>query len=157
MTLALLDDGKGIVSSAGISGDRVFSTGTETARGTFSARPKGAVGKTFRLVPGEHAVVSFAVAWRFPNQASPIPDVLDKGHYYAERFLSSLAVVEHHAAEHDESHARTRLWHDTWYDSTLPHWRSWRGKSTSTKRTSEQVRRRDGAGRGLDIPARMHG
>ena len=31
------------------------------------------------------------------------------------------------------------------------------GRSTSTKRTSEQVRRRDGAGRGLDIPARMHG
>jgi hypothetical protein len=32
-----------------------------------------------------------------------------------------------------------------------------RGKSTSTKRTSMQVRRRDVAGRGLDIRARMHG
>jgi uncharacterized protein (DUF608 family) len=121
MTLAVLDHGEEIISAAGNSGDGVdvhFSPGAETARGSFSSRPKGMVGKTLSLAPGEEAVVSFAVAWRFPNHQPPV----GKGHYYAERFSSSLAVVDHHAAGHEESYARTRLWHDTWYDSTLPHW-----------------------------------
>ena len=52
----------------------------------------------------------------------PLSDIKDKGHYYAKRFPSSLSVVTQHADDHEASYARTRLWHDTWYDSTLPHW-----------------------------------
>ena len=71
MTLAVLDHGEEIISAAENSGDGVdvhFSPGAETARGSFSSRPQGVVGKTLTLAPGEEAVVSFAVAWRFPNQ-----------------------------------------------------------------------------------------
>ena len=109
MTLAILGDHDGVFSSS--HGDN-----------GSGPRPKGHVGKTLTLKPGTEATVSFAVAWRFPNQAPPAQGIPDKGHYYAERFPNSLAVVDHHAASHEQAHALTRLWHDTWYDSTLPHW-----------------------------------
>jgi non-lysosomal glucosylceramidase len=115
MTLAILDDGAGVFTSPG-SAD--FIGDAETTCRASNQRPKGTVGKTLSLKPGEAATVSFAVAWRFPNHAAPV----DKGHYYAKRFPSSLAVVDHHAADHEGSYSRTRLWHETWYDSTLPHW-----------------------------------
>lgn len=133
MTLALLDEGVGVFFSPG-STDFNPPAGADTARGS-AVRPKGVVGKTFSLKPGEEASLSFAIAWRFPNHSAPV----DKGHYYAERFPSSLAVVDHHAAAHEESHARTRLWHETWYDSTLPHWlldRSFLNLSTLATTTS---------------------
>ena len=103
MTLAILDEAAGVFSSP---------------QDAPAQRPKGSVGKTLTLAPGEETTISFAVAWRFPNHKAPV----GKGHYYAERFPSSLAVIEHHAATHEATYQRTRLWHETWYDSTLPHW-----------------------------------
>ena len=125
MTLAVLDAGESVFGAAATpddGSDPFFDAGAETARSATKDRPVGAVSKTLSLQPGEEATVSFAVAWRFPNQRMPLPDIKDKGHYYANRFPSSLAVVMQHAADHDAAYARTRLWHDTWYDSTLPHW-----------------------------------
>jgi len=117
MTLALLDDTDGVTASAG-TGD-ASAQRVETARGPVGMAPKAEVGKSFTLAPGEEKTVSFAVAWRFPNVDIP---PAGKGHYYAERFASSLAAVEHLADRYDELYRQTRLWHDTWYDSTLPYW-----------------------------------
>ena len=117
MTLAILDDGSGVFASPK-STDFSPHVGEDAARSSTGPRPKGSVGKTLSLKPGEETTVSFAVAWHFPNHAAPV----GKGHYYAGRFPSSLAVVDHHAAAHEPSYARTRLWHETWYDSTMPHW-----------------------------------
>lgn len=116
MTLAVLDAGADVFASSNSAGFPLV--GEDVVRRSNGQRPKGSVGKTLSLQPGEEATVSFAVAWRFPNHAAPV----GKGHYYAERFPSSLAVVDHHAAAHEASYQRTRLWHETWYDSTLPHW-----------------------------------
>ena len=121
MTLAVLDDAEGVFAAAELKADdagKLFAPGPDSARSETGARPKGAVGKTFSLAPGEEATVSFAVAWRFPNHPAPA----GQGHYYAERFPSSLAAVDHLAERHEDLYARTRLWHDTWYDSTLPYW-----------------------------------
>ena len=121
MTLAVLDNAEGVFAAAEFSGDaadKPFAAGPETARGETSVRPKGAVGRTFSLAPGEAATLSFAVAWRFPNNPAPV----DEGHYYAERFATSLAAVDHLAERYPDLYARTRRWHDTWNDSTLPHW-----------------------------------
>jgi non-lysosomal glucosylceramidase len=142
MTLALLADGAGVYAAAGVSGDPVGRRfpAPDEARAT-AARPKGVVGRELTLKPGEEAVVSFAVAWRFPNHVPPVGE----GHYYAARFPTSLAVLAHHAAGHAEAHARTRLWHDTWYDSTLPHWLLDRAfVNTSILATTTCLRMKDG-------------
>ena len=121
MTLAILDHGEGVFAVAGLPEDSEegpFSAGPETARSSSDVRPNGAVGKSFTLAPGEKITVSFAVSWRFPNHPAPV----GKGHYYAERFASSLAAMDYLSGRYDNFYARTRSWHDTWYDSTLPHW-----------------------------------
>lgn len=121
MTLAILDDDATVFAAAEVSGDDenlLFAAGSETARTSTNLRPKGTVGKTLSLKPGEEATVSFTIAWRFANHPAPV----GTGHYYAERFASSLAVVDQLADNYADTYAQTRLWHDTWYESTLPYW-----------------------------------
>lgn len=137
MTLAVLDHGDAVFAAAELpAGDQaaLFAAGAETVRSATNQGSVGAVGKTLVLQPGEAATVSFAVAWRFPNA---MPQV-GTGHYYAERFPSSLAAVDQLTDRYDELYARTRLWHDTWYDSSLPHWlldRTFVNTSTLASRT----------------------
>ena len=46
----------------------------------------------------------------------------DNGQYYATKFSSAAAVAGYVASHFAALHAQTRLWHETWYDSTLPYW-----------------------------------
>ena len=69
------------------------------------------------LEPGQEAKVTFALTWHFPN----LP-LKDNGRHYATRFDSAAAVAEYLAKNLEALSAQTRLWHDTWYDSTLPYW-----------------------------------
>jgi len=121
MTLAIMDHGEGVFAVASLPQDSEegpFAAGPETAHSSSDVRPKGAVGKSLSLAPGEETTVSFTVAWRFANHPAPV----GKGHYYAERFASSLAAMDYLTKRYDDLYTRTRSWHDTWYDSTLPHW-----------------------------------
>jgi len=135
---------QGVFAAAEISSDEpdgIFSPGPDTARSVTAIRPKGAVGKTFSLAPGEEATMSFSIAWRFPNVPAPV----DHGHYYAKRFGSSLAAVDHLADHYEDPYAQTRRWHETWYDSTLPHWLLDRTfVNTSTLATSTCMRMESG-------------
>ncbi len=66
------------------------------------------------LQPGGKHTFVFAVAWHFPNQAN--------GHYYAARFPDAAAAANYLFDNHERLTADTRLWRDTYYDSTLPYW-----------------------------------
>lgn len=80
------------------------------------------------LTPGESTEVRFAIAWHFENGqlGSLFPGELtrrsEQRNFYTKYFDNAGEVITHLAEHHDELAATTRLWRDTWYDSTLPVW-----------------------------------
>ncbi|MBN2024314.1 MAG: hypothetical protein JW809_16145 [Pirellulales bacterium] len=77
----------------------------------------GAVGRKLSLEPGEEAKVPFVVTWCFPKR----PD-RGKKNFYANRFQTAQDVAEYVQDNLEPLSRDTRLWRDTWYDSTLPWW-----------------------------------
>ncbi len=86
----------------------------------------GALARKLSLPPGGSATVAFAVAWHFPNLRLKSGEndlkLKDDGRFYAERFHSAAEVAGHVAENFASLVRQTRLWRDTWYDSTLPYW-----------------------------------
>lgn len=125
MCLALrgtLEGDRGIASlPEGAIPEAVFSAPGITGRGEavkpFGRPHIGALARSLTLKPGEEAAVTFVLSWYFPNQT-----LKDGGRFYATRFASAAEVAEHVVGNIGELTRRTRLWRDTWYDSTLPYW-----------------------------------
>jgi len=91
------------------------------ATAPFAQKLSSALGRKLQLAPGAAATVTFVVAWHFPNLS--LGGALHKaGRYYATKFSSAHAVVQYVAAQFDRLVTQTKLWRDTWYDSTLPFW-----------------------------------
>ena len=92
----------------------------------------GAVVRTFSLEPGASQEITFVLAWHFPNLVLPLTfnagaassdkTPVEKGRYYATKFSSAPAVVDYFAKNARRLIGETKLWRDTWYDSTLPYW-----------------------------------
>jgi uncharacterized protein (DUF608 family) len=87
----------------------------------FSEKLAGSLERKLKLAPGETAVVTFVLAWHFPNLSLAGP-LQKAGRYYATKFTSSHDVAKYIALNFDRLVSGTRLWRDTWYDSTLPFW-----------------------------------
>jgi len=87
----------------------------------FADKLSGALGRTFQLAPGESAAATFVLAWHFPNFSLAEP-LQHAGRHYATIFSSAHAVAQYIAGQSDRLTEDTRLWRDTWYDSTLPFW-----------------------------------
>ncbi len=86
----------------------------------FAERIRGGVSRVQTLKPGQETVVTFLVAWHFPNDG--VDGVPDTGRHYAVRFQNASDVVGYLATNFQKLYRQTRLWRDTWYDSTLPYW-----------------------------------
>jgi len=71
------------------------------------------------LRPHEKLTIPFLVAWHFPTTVKPDWKV---GHVYAERFSDAGDVADYVLKNRDRLVGETRLWRDTYYDSTLPLW-----------------------------------
>ena len=91
------------------------------ATALFGETLTGTLGRQLKLGPGESAQVTFVIAWHFPNLSLGGP-LQHAGRYYATRFDSAHAVAQYVARHCDRLAGETRLWRDTWYDSTLPYW-----------------------------------
>ena len=91
--------------------------------GAFAAAeaPVSSVGREFILKPGQSSEAHFVLTWHFPNTTLPCLDART-GNYYSKRFSDATAVATYMATELPRLESLTRLWRDTWYDSTLPHW-----------------------------------
>ncbi|HEY3321317.1 MAG TPA: GH116 family glycosyl-hydrolase [Planctomycetota bacterium] len=125
MLLALLDGKDDDLSSVSLP-DGKLPEGLFAASGLSDnkagAKPNGerlvgAVGRKLSLDSGKEATVTFVIGWRFPNLR-----MKNGGRFYASRFESPAAVAEYIAKNFETLYAATKLWHDTWYDSTLPYW-----------------------------------
>jgi non-lysosomal glucosylceramidase len=125
MALALLGAG---IGKADVTEQTLFDPrqGPKEARkpasAQFHAEPLiGGLTKSMRLAPGKSQTVTFLIAWRFPNSGIGISDAKE-GNYYAKRFADVGAIVDYVAREYPRLSRDTKLWHATWYDSTLPYW-----------------------------------
>jgi non-lysosomal glucosylceramidase len=90
------------------------------ATAPFQEKLSGSLGRKLKLGPHESATVTFVLAWRFPNLS--LAKLGRVGRHYATRFDSAQAVAQYVAGQFDRLAGETRLWRDTWYDSTLPFW-----------------------------------
>lgn len=124
MGLALLEPAEGDAACASVLADKLpeavpAATGfsVETAQAPLVQKVVGALGRRLSIEPGKEAVVTFVVAWHFPNLR-----LKDGGRNYANRFASAAEVARYVAKNFDSLSRQTRLWRDTWYDSTLPYW-----------------------------------
>lgn len=119
------DMGLALVGAAADHAVAALATAADSAPGDNATVPLaeklvGELGRRLRLAPGQSAVVEFVIAWRFPNLT--LPRLGPIGRHYGDRFASAQAVAAHVVARLAEFTATTRLWRDTWYDSTLPYW-----------------------------------
>jgi non-lysosomal glucosylceramidase len=90
---------------------------------TSAPMPEKLIGELARRLtidPGKSATVTFVLTWHFPNLR--ISGARGSGRSYAERFDSAEAVAQHVSDHFPRLSSQTRLWRDTWYDGTLPHW-----------------------------------
>jgi non-lysosomal glucosylceramidase len=86
----------------------------------FGQQLRGGLARIQPLAAGEETTVTFLLAWHFPNDR--IEGVRDTGRHYATSFKTASEVVDYVAGRFASLHQQTRLWRDTWYDSTLPYW-----------------------------------
>ena len=136
-----ISDGKFLETLFSAKGGEACPT---TAAKPFGTKLKGALGRAFTLRPGATATVTFVVCWHFPNlRLQGFGSVV--GRYYANWFFSAEEVAVCISTHFDSLSRQTQLWHDTWYDSTLPYWFLDRTfVNISTLATSTAYRFRDG-------------
>lgn len=97
------------------------SEASPDATASFAEKLSSSLGRKLTLAPGASATVTFVLTWHFPNLSLKGP-LANAGRYYATKFSSAHAVAQFVAAQFDRLARETRLWHATWYDSTLPFW-----------------------------------
>jgi non-lysosomal glucosylceramidase len=138
MALALL--GSGVVK-ADVVPEAVFEAPrADEAHKSVGEKLVGALTTSVRLAPGKTRTVTFVVAWNFPNSSLGVPDARE-GNYYAARFADAPAVMAYVVRAYPRLIRETRLWHATWYDSTLPYWfleRTFSNTSTLATTTSHR-------------------
>ena len=111
-----------------------------------------ALGRPLTLAPGASATVTFVIGWNFPSVQNNNATVNSSGwtsiqnlsslkRYYSTLFADAAAVATYVAANYGTLGAQTKLWRDTWYDSTLPYWlldRTFANTSTLATSTSHR-------------------
>ncbi len=81
----------------------------------------GAVEKGMNLAAGATGHADFVISWYFPNLTID-PKIKDTGRYYSKQFASATEVAQYIATNFNRLSSTSKLWKETWQESTLPHW-----------------------------------
>ena len=131
-------------------------TCSDSLSAALDAKLTGTIGRKFSLDAGASATVDFVLTWYFPNLK--IRGVRDEGRWYSTKFASALEVAAYVAKNFKRLTDETKLWHDTWYDSTMPYWFLDRTQlNTSILATSTSHRFRSGRFWGWEGVGCCHG
>ncbi|MFV8346175.1 GH116 family glycosyl-hydrolase [Flavobacterium sp. ZB4P13] len=80
----------------------------------------GAVINQHQLLPGKNVSSHFVISWYFPNLK--LKGIEGEGRYYQNKFKSAGEVSSYIQQNFKKLSSQSRLWKETWYDSTLPWW-----------------------------------
>lgn len=135
MALALLGKTEGSFARAALPLEQTPATAlfaasqeqaTLEAAEPFGKRLGGALGRKWQLKPGDVGEAVFVLTWHFPTlphgRFNRLADAPKLRRFYVQRFDSAAAVARYVAGKFDQLAGQTRLWNQTWYDSTLPYW-----------------------------------
>ena len=113
----------GLVRGTATAGDPGESPGATPSE--IGTTWNGGVGVPFALQPGEAKTTTFIISWYFPNKYADYDQNLAKyriGNMYNNWYKDSLAPAKYLAENRERLAKETRLYHDTFYASTLPYW-----------------------------------
>ena len=81
----------------------------------------GGVLQELKVLPGKKQTAHFVLSWHFPNSDLKVKDA-EAGNYYSKKFKDAFEVAQYLGKNFQRLEHDTKLWRDTWQDSTLPHW-----------------------------------
>ena len=119
LALAILEPRRGDFACTDAPDQGAHNENDHPVSTSFAQKLVGSLTRRLSLKAGAVEKVSFALAWHMPNLRM---NRLPPGRHYAARFDSAAAVAGYVAQNLPHLAASTRLWRDTWYDSTLPYW-----------------------------------
>jgi len=113
----------------------------------------GALARPLALAPGASATVTFVIGWNIPSTQYNNSTVVGNGwggiqnintlqRYYSLLFADAAVVASYVAANYAWLGGQTKLWRDTWYNSTLPYWfldRTFANTSTLATATAHRL------------------
>ncbi len=121
----------------------LFISTLKTDPSTRNAGEKriGSIGTSASLKPGNSLQADYVLSWHFnhtlENLHEKMPESKD-GYLYGAIFKDAAAVLQYIGANFQALSTKTRLWHQTYYDSTLPHWLLERAANFKTPFTTAQ-------------------
>ena len=118
MALAALDE-RAIVTPRWDSHEEI-AAGLKDGEDSGESQPgetyDGAITVPIALAPGQERTATFVLTWHFPN----VTRFKHEGNYYSRRWPDAMAVVREVAANAEPLWQRTRLYHETLYQSNIP-------------------------------------
>jgi non-lysosomal glucosylceramidase len=118
MALAVLED-RALAAPRWVKREELvtgLTTGEDSGESASGETFNGALTVPFTLAPGQERTVTFVLAWHFPN----VERFKHEGNFYTRRWPDALAVVREVATSAEALWQRTRLYHETLYQSNLP-------------------------------------
>jgi non-lysosomal glucosylceramidase len=90
------------------------------AKKSINEKLIGAVNSQQEIAPGKTATANFILSWHFTNLS--FKGIEGKGRHYSKQFKNALDVSQYIHQNFSKLSSLTKLFKQTWYDSTLPHW-----------------------------------